>query len=335
MPAPRVLAPATPRSRPSAPARTAVATAVLAGALLAAACFAGCAPAARDAGDVLAVDDLGDTLRLAGPAGRVISLNPVTTEFLFAIGAGDRLVGRTRWDLYPEAARAVADVGDGMQPNVEALLGRRPDLVILYASESNRGAVRQLREAGVQTLALRTDRVADLARIAPLVGRAVGDSARAVLVADTVRAALDAVAALPRPSEPPAVAWRIWDAPLIVIGAGSYMSELLEVAGARNVFADLATPSPQVSLEEVARRDPWALLVGPSGAERVRSDPAWQVVRAVREGRILIVDTTLVGRPGVRMGEAARHLRALILGAYAEPAGSGPAAGTREADRTP
>lgn len=292
----------------SMPARRAV----LAAALLLTG--AACAAPARDVARGHDVDDFGDTLRLAAPATRIVSLNPVTTEFLFAIGAGARLVGRTHWDLYPEAARAVYDVGDGMSPNVEALIGRAPDLVILYASESNRAAVQRLRAAGVATLALRTDRVADLARIAPLVGRAVGDSARAVQVADTVRAALDAVRALPRPVTPRRVFWKIWDAPLLTIGGGSYLSELLEIAGAENVFGDVAAPSPQVALEEVARRDPWAVLAGPVGAGRIAAYPGWQAVRAVREGRVLVVDTTLVGRPGVRMGEAARHLRALILG---------------------
>jgi iron complex transport system substrate-binding protein len=263
---------------------------------------------------VIVVDDFGDTLRLAAPVRRVVSLNPNTTELIFALGFGDRVVGRTHWCLYPAAAREVADVGDGMQPNVEAVLGREPDLVILYESASNRAAVQQLRAAGVATLTLRTDHVADLARIAPIIADALGDSTRGRLVADTVRATLDSVRALPRPARARRVLWHIWDAPLLVIGAGSYMSELLEIAGAENVFADMAAPSPQVSLEEVARRDPWAVLSGPVNAAKLRSDPRWQAVRAVREGRILVVDTTIVGRPGVRMGEAAVHLRRLILG---------------------
>lgn len=270
------------------------------------------ASAARDVSVV--IDDFGDTLRLAAPAQRVVSLNPNTTELVFALGFGDRLVGRTRWDLYPDAARAVPDVGDGMQPNVEAVLGQRPDLVLLYGSESNRAAARQLRAAGVPTLTFRTDRIADLPRIASVIARALGDEARGMAVADTVRATLDSLRALPAPAEVRAVFWHVWDAPVMTIGAGSYMSELLEVAGARNAFDDLAAPSPQVSLEEIARRDPYAVLAGPSGAAVIRADARWQAVRAVREGRILVVDTMIVGRPGVRMGEAAAHLRRLIYG---------------------
>ncbi len=264
-------------------------------------------------GQAVGVDDFGDTLALTAPARRVVSLNPVVTELLFALGAGDRLVGRTSFDLYPDAARAVPDVGNGIQPNVEAVLGQRPDLVILYGSPSNRVAAQQLRAAGVATLALRTDRVADLARVTPIIAGALGlaDSARAVT--DTVAAALAAVGALPRPAPPVTAFWHIWDAPLMTIGGGSYLTELLDVAGVANVFGDVEAPSPQVSLEEVARRDPTYVLAGPNAAAAIRAHPAWRAVRAVREGRVIVIDTTVVGRPGVRMGEAARHLRWVLV----------------------
>lgn len=304
-----------PRRAPFASAATRhllVLVSALAAALAAA--LTACARPEPSRGRVLTVDDFGDTVRLDAPATRVVSLNPVTTEFLFAIGAGATLVGRTHWDLYPAEARAVPDVGNGMQPNVEAVLGQTPDLVILYESGSNRAAVAQLRAAGVMTLTLRTDRVADLARVAPVIGEAVGRREAGVAAADSVTRALEAVRSRPAPARRPRVFWHIWDAPVLTIGRGSYLSELLHVAGAENVFGDLEPPSPQVSIEEVARRDPEFILAGPVGAATIRAHKGWAAVRAVREGRVLVVDTTLVGRPGVRMGEAARHLRALILG---------------------
>lgn len=304
-------APAAGRSRAVVPASAALLVLASACAILTA---SGCSGAKESRARVIAVDDFGDTVRLAGAATRVVSLNPVTTEFLFAIGAGGNLVGRTHWDLYPTAARDVPDVGNGMQPNVEAVLGQTPDLVILYASASNRGAVSQLRAAGVMTLTLRTDHVADLARIAPIVGEAVGRRAAAIATADSVSRSVDAVRTRPRAARPPRVFWHVWDAPVMTIGRGSYLSELLEVVGAENVFGDIEAPSPQVSLEEVVRRDPDVVLAGPAGAATIHAHKGWAAIRAVREGRVLVVDTTLVGRPGVRMGEAARHLRALILG---------------------
>jgi ABC-type Fe3+-hydroxamate transport system substrate-binding protein len=264
-------------------------------------------PAARTA--TLLVDDFGDTLRAGSPARRVVSLNPVISEAMFALGADDRLVGRTRWDAAPPEIRRIADVGDGLRPNVEAVLAVRPDLVVLYAAEANRAAASALRRAGVPTLSVRTDRVADLARALHALGAAIGDSVAARVVADSVTASLRAVAALPTPAS---VFWYAWDVPVITIGAGSYLGELTDIVGARNVFGDLSDPSPQVTLESVARRDPDFVLAGPRTAARLRDDPRWRAVRAVREGRVLVIDTTVVGRPGVRMGEAARSLRALL-----------------------
>lgn len=274
---------------------------------------AACTPDRAPVGGNMVVDDFGDTLRLASPARRVVSLNPVTTELVFALGKGSTLVGRTTWDLYPDAARAVYDVGNGMGPNVEAVLGQRPDLVLLYASESNRLAAQQLRAAGVQTLTHRTDKIDDLQRVIPVIAAALGADSAGRFVADTVRASVESVRALARPSDTLRAYWHVWDAPLLTIGGGSYLSELLTVAGVHNVFNDVAQPSPQVSMEEIARRDPDVVLAGPNAAERIRTSPTWRSVRAVREGRVIVIDTTIVGRPGVRMGEAARFLRRVLV----------------------
>ena len=290
-----------------------VASVCLALGLAAAACDRRRAPEQdAAAGAVRAVDDFGDSVAFTAPARRVVSLNPVTTELIFALGAGDRLVGRTHWDNHPEAARLVADVGNGMMPNVEAVLGQRPDLVILYASESNRTAVAQLAAAGVRTMTFRTDHVSDLARVTPVIAAALGVSDAGSVVVDSVLASLASVRALPAPAKRVRAFWHVWDAPLMTIGNGSYLSELLVAAGGENVFGDLENPSPQVTLEEIARRDPDVILVGPNSAATLRAHPGWAAVRAVREGRVLVVDTMLVGRPGVRMGEAARHLRQLL-----------------------
>jgi ABC-type Fe3+-hydroxamate transport system substrate-binding protein len=270
------------------------------------------APALNTHPTVALVDDFGDTLQLARPAERIVSLNPVTTEAMFAMGVDARLIGRTKWDASPPEVRSVPDLGDGLQPNVEAVLAARPDLVVLYAAEANRTAAAAFRRAGVQTLSMRTDRIADLARVLRALGIAVGDTAAAQVVADSVRRSLDAVGARAPRQRPISVFWYAWPSPIITIGAGSYLDELISLAGARNVFGDLAQPSPQVTLESVAERNPDLILAGPVAAGRLRADARWRAVRAVREGRVFVFDTSLVGRPGVRLGEGARSLRALI-----------------------
>jgi len=258
-------------------------------------------------------DDFGDPVQIGQVPKRIVSLSPATTEILFALGAGPRLVGRSDFDLWPAPARAILALGNGIQPNVEAVLGTHPDLVILYASQDNRPAASRLQAAGVNTLALKLDHISDFRRTAQLLGAILRDSARAKSVTDSVYRTLDRVrsstAHLPRPR----VFWHIWDAPLITIGAGSFMNELVDIAGASNVYAaDITGPSKPISLEDVARRNPDFILAGPIGAEKIKADPRWRIVRAARQNRVLIVDTLLVARPSVKLGEAAVSLANLL-----------------------
>lgn len=257
-------------------------------------------------------DDFGDTLALAASPRRIVSLNPATTELFFAIGAGNRLVGRSQYDLYPAAAASVPDLGNAMQPNVESVLGARPDLVVLYASQMNRDAATRLHSAGVPTLTLRVDRIADFRRAAMTLGRVVGDTLLARVVVDSVDRTLARVRAATQAAVRPTAFWKAWDSPVIAIGGGSFLTELVDIAGGRNVYGDDPRPSLDVTIEDVVRRDPDVVLAGPESASRMRAAPAWRALRAVRDGRVLIVDTVLVGRPGVRLGEAAVSLARLL-----------------------
>ena len=263
-------------------------------------------------GAAVSVDDFGDTLRAGAAPRRIVSLNPTTTELLFAIGAGNRLVGRTRWDLYPDSARYVPDLGDGIRPNVEIVLAARPDLVVLYAGEANRPAAAELRNAGVRTLSLKIDHIAEFYRALRLLGAMTGDSASARIVEDSVRRSLESVRARTASLARPTVFWPVWEQPLLAVGGGSFLSELVTIAGGRNVYDSLKGPSPQVSMEDVVEHDPDVIFAGPKSARHLRTDVAWKRLRAVREGRVLVVDTALVLRPAVRLGEAARSLARLL-----------------------
>ena len=260
----------------------------------------------------LRVDDFGHVITLGPPPERIVSLNPATTELLFALGAGPRLVGRTHWDEWPAEALAVPDLGAGVRPNVEAVLAARPDLVVLYASEDNRPAAQRFRAAGIRTLSLKVDRIEHFERSATILGRILDDTLRARVVVDTVRATLDRVAARTAPRPRPTVLWPVDLAPVIAIGAGSFLNQLIEIAGGTNVYGDMEAVSPQLSLEDVHARDPDVILANAALAARIRTEPAWRGLRAVREGRVLEADEVLMGRPSVRMGEAALALARLL-----------------------
>ena len=262
-------------------------------------------------------DDAGVAVRLDAPPQRIVSLIPATTELVFALDAGDRLVGRTSWCDFPAEAKAVPDLGNGIGPNIEAVVAARPDLVLLYKSGSNRSAADQLRSFGIPTLELATDRMEDFDRITRLLGAALGKREEAEsLVVKTARD-LDSATVQPssRPAAPPTVFILAWDRPPMTLGRGSFLSEILERAGARNLFDDLATSSAPISIEAVASRDPDFVLVSGSGEPAIAGRVEWRVVEAVRERRFLRIDGSEFNRPSPRIGDAVRRLAAELRGA--------------------
>jgi iron complex transport system substrate-binding protein len=222
------------------------------------------------------------------------------------------MVGRSHWDAWPPAALRLPDLGPGIRPNVEAILDVRPDLVLLYASQDNRPAAVQLRRAGVATAAYKVDQIAAFRRVTPVLGALSGDTARARLAVDTVEKSLARVRAATAGRARPKVLIPAWDTPLFVIGGGSFVSQLVAIAGGDNVYRDHPERSPQVTLEDVVRRDPDVILTGPERRQRYLTDPRWKAVRAAREGRVLAMDTALVWRASPRLGEAAASIARLL-----------------------
>lgn len=242
------------------------------------------------------------------PARRVVSLVPATTELLFAVGAGDAVVGRTPWCDWPKAALGVPSVGDGIQPNLEAIVAQKPDLVVLYPSGQNIEAYHRLAELGIPALRLRTDHLADVPRLARLLGHITGHDAQADSVARAFDAEL-ADATVGGRADTVQVFFLAWDKPTMTVGRGSFITELLERAGAANVFADVAGSSAVVSVEAVAARNPDVVLTLGSDAPRDLDRPEWQVVGAVRDGRTVHVDGSEFSRPSPRAPQAIRALR--------------------------
>src|SRR3989441_3741293 len=168
---------------------------------------------------IAVTDDAGRRVTLAAPARRVVSLLPSFTEILFAIGAGDRLVGRTTWCDYPPQALAVPSVGDGMPPSVEAVAARHPDLVVLYRSGPNVAAAEQLERLGIRTVLFDLNRLEQLGpgtrRPRQLPGRAAPAQSPA---AEPDR--LGSPPPAPSTQSPQSLVFIVWDNPPIVIGAG-------------------------------------------------------------------------------------------------------------------
>jgi iron complex transport system substrate-binding protein len=258
----------------------------------------GCRPPASPAAGTRIVDDAGDTVVVPVAARRVVSLIPATTELLFAIGAGPAVIGRTAWCDYPAAAAKVPNLGDGIAPNVEAVLASRPDLVILYNSAQNAGIAARLRRLGIAALRLNTDSLGDVDRVGRLLGRLTGHALAAATVSS--------------PPRRPKVLLLVWEQPPMTIGRGSFLSELVERAGGRNLFADVTSSAGTVSIEAVASRDPDLILTTTAGPAGFAERPEWQTVRAVRERRFLPVSGSEFNRPSPRAPDAIRELARLL-----------------------
>jgi iron complex transport system substrate-binding protein len=268
-----------------------------------------CHDAGGASGRILVVDDAGDTVHLAAPVRRVVSLNPVITELVFALGAGDRLVGRTESCDYPEAAARVPSVGGWLPPNVEAVAARLPDLVLLYAGPTTAPAATRLRALGITVVAFRTDRLADVSRVARLLGSVLGVRRAADSLASAYDLALDRLLPADSSRTRSTVALVTWDQPLIVLGAGSFVSEMVELAGARNVFDDIRSSSASISLEALAARAPLLVAtVGARSADFARR-PEWQAVPAVRAHRLLALTDPTLSHPTPRAPAAIAALR--------------------------
>src|SRR6266576_7172640 len=170
-------------------------------------------PACREAGrtppsgDLVVTDDAGRRVALAAPARRVVSLLPSFTELLFAIGAGDRLVGRTTWCDYPPEAVRVPSVGDGIPPNVEAVAARTPDLVVLYRSAPNVTAAAQLGRLGIRSVLFDLNRLEELGPVARRLGVLTGQVRRA----DSLAGVTDSLASQPPVQSPQSLVFIVWD----------------------------------------------------------------------------------------------------------------------------
>ena len=278
---------------------------------------AACAPAQERAAEHLSVmDDAGRAVTLTAPASRVFSLLPSITESVVALGAREVLVARTDYDRAATIA-SLPSLGGTLRPNLEALAALRPDLVITWASSGQDGTTSRMTALGVPVYRAEVQTLDDLWRHLSNLGVLLDRTERAAVVADSLQRSLavvsEAVAGRARPS----VYYSLWHDPPQTAGTGTYIDEIVRLAGGRNVFDDAAAAWPQVSLEEIVRRDPDALVVAlPSGASAEHAAwlraPGWRELSAAKADRVLLVDSDVFNRPGPHVGEVARELAAFL-----------------------
>ena len=284
------------------------------------------APRRETVGDsaVVATDDVGRRVELTRPARRVVSLLPAATETVAALGAPARVVGRTRYDTEEWLAH-LPSVGGGLDPNLEAIVALRPDLVVAWESPTGSKVRDRLEALGIPVYAAATRDTAAIYRTIVGLGRLLGRNAAADSLAGHIRAQLDSVRASVPAGPRPSVLYVVAVDPPMIAGTDNFISELIEVAGGKPVAisGDRKGLSPQVSLEELIRRQPEVVIlpVGEDPAvdlERLQREPGWRELAAIRSGRAAEVPALLVNRPGPSIGEMAKVLRE-VLRTHGEP----------------
>jgi len=233
---------------------------------------------------------------------RVVSLTPNLTEILFALEAGPQVVGVTGNDHFPPEVDRLPKIGD-LQLNYEALLQLHPDLVV-YDPALNSAHLAQLQKLGLNLQPLSTQTLPEMLDSIQRLGAKIGRTEQAARLVGKLQAEL----ALCRRRAAkmkyhPAALVEIWHDPLVAAGKGSYSSEVMELAGFRNI---LSRPGyPNIDLEELQRLDPEVLIL----THPLPATPAWKRLRAVREGRVLEISEDLLVRPGPRVLEALHRLQ--------------------------
>ncbi|XXF08158.1 ABC transporter substrate-binding protein [Pseudomonas sp. D2-3] len=239
-------------------------------------------------------------------AERVVSLAPSLSEIVLELGAADMLVGVLDGGERPAALAHLPSVGRYGNLEMETLLALQPDLLLVWPGSVSAAQREQLQAFDIPMLVLEPHSLDELARQFLLVGERLGRPQAGRRLHDRFVAGLKALRARYRRDEPLPVFYQVWDAPLYTVGGGQIISDALQVCGARNVFADLRLPAPQVSVEAVLQRDPALILAG--DARQLPGWRRWPQLRAVKSAQLVVLPDKGLERPSFQMLAATARL---------------------------
>ncbi|AMM26133.1 ABC transporter substrate-binding protein [Variovorax sp. PAMC 28711] len=256
-------------------------------------------------------DERGVTVNLPQPPQRIVTLLPSLTESVCALGGCERLVGSDRYSNWPESVKALPKVGGGLDPNVEAIVALKPDVVLLAKSSR---VTQRLEQLGLKVLVLEPKNHADVRRVLDKLGQvlAVDDAQRVWRVIDASVSA--AAQSLPASVRGTRVYYEVNNGPYAA-GESSFMGETLTRLGVRNIIPAELGPFPKINPEYVVRANPDLIMVGERSAQGMEQRPGWAGIRAIRDGRVCrfaAAESDVLVRPGPRMGEAARIMAACL-----------------------
>jgi iron complex transport system substrate-binding protein len=254
---------------------------------------------------LVVTDERGVRVELPRPPQRIVTLLPSLTESVCTLGGCDRLVGVDRYSNWPEAVRALPQLGGGIDPNVEAIVALKPDVVLLAKSSRVTGRLEAL---GLKVLVLEPKSHVDVRRVLEAVAQVLGSGDAQQAWRDIDAGVSAAAQSLPAGAGRTRVYFEVNNVPYAA-GESSFIGETLARLGVKNIVPASLGPFPKLNPEYVVRADPDLIMVGARSAQGLEQRPGWSGIRAVREGRICrftAEESDVLVRPGPRMGEAAR-----------------------------
>lgn len=265
--------------------------------------------------DVSARDDDGNTVTLAAPAQRVISLAPHATELVFAAGGGAKLVGTVAYSDYPDAARAVPRVGDNKALDLERIAALKPDLIVVWRHGNAERQTDALRALHIPLFFSEPRHLDDIATSLNRLGILLGTQPTADAAAAAFRRDVAALRARYAARPPVTVFFQVWDRPLMTLNGTHLISDVIGLCGGRNVFASLTPLVPTVTDEAVLAANPEAIVTTSAGATPTRDTlpslarwRAWPSLTAVARNNLFTIDGDLLTRASPRIAQGATAL---------------------------
>lgn len=265
-------------------------------------------------------DQAGRQVTLERIPERIVSLSPGNTEILFALGLDEKIVGVTNYCDYPVQAQSKPKVGGFVEINIEKVIELDPDVVFATGGVQAE-IVQNLTELGLTVVVVQPKTLQEVLDAIELVGKAVGEPVKAKALTSQLQARIDGIRARVKSwakREPRKVLYELWYDPLMTVGPGSFIHDLIVTAGGINIAGDSNQPYPVISLETVVAGDPDVIIYshGAMSPKEVGDRKGWQEIEAVHAGRIILIpDENILSRPGPRLVDG---LEAMARAIYPE-----------------
>jgi iron complex transport system substrate-binding protein len=275
--------------------------------------FAGCTPkgTANQSGAREIIDDAGRRVSLPATVDRVVSLAPNLTEIMFAVGAGDRLVGRTSYCDYPAEAKAITEVGDTLHPSLERIIALKPQVVLVSTASQLEVFTNQLQGQNIAVYVTDPHDLEGVFRSIAQIGEIVGKKDQANLVVQRLRERTSAVEQAVKQKQPVRVFYQVSGEPLYTAGHDSFVTDLMRRAGGASVTAEVPGAWPKYSNESALAARPEAIILptgGSMGAANASVAEALRQSPAVQHSRVYKINDDHLARPGPRSVEGLEEM---------------------------